>query len=216
MHSVDLTAAATIRETAMRLFGERGAATVTVREIATAAGVSPALVIHHYKSKDGLKAAVDERAIAMLQAMLAKSSDPQLTARAPDQSMAQLMDAFAEEIAQFPTLLPYLRRLLVDGGEPTAALFRSMFEATRTALRRMQAAGQIAPAADEDARAAFLLCNDLGAIILREQLTDVLGVDPMGPAGMVRWGEAVLEVYTQPVYLLPAKPRQHRGNRVDH
>ncbi|MEO6886989.1 MAG: TetR family transcriptional regulator [Jatrophihabitantaceae bacterium] len=211
MRSDDLTAAAKIRDAAMNLFGERGEASVTVRDIAAAAGVSPGLVIHHYKSKDGLKAAVDERALSMLKDMLAKSSDPQASANSTAQSMSQMTDAFADEIAQFPTLLPYLRRLLVDGGDSTAALFRSMFEATRDALSRMQSAGLVARTNDEDARAAFLLVNDLGAVILREQITDVLGVDPMSPDGIVRWGTAVLEAYSEPVYLPPKKSRPNKG-----
>lgn len=67
----DLRAAAVIRETAMRLFAGRGAAAVTVREIAAAAGVSAGLVMHHYGSKDGLKDAVDRRAVAFFEEMIA-------------------------------------------------------------------------------------------------------------------------------------------------
>lgn len=55
----DLTAAARIRDAAIKLWGEQGLNT-SVRAIAEAAGVSPALVIHHYGSKDGLRQAVDE------------------------------------------------------------------------------------------------------------------------------------------------------------
>lgn len=51
----------------MRLFAERGAAEVTIRDIAAGAGVSPSLVIHHYGSKEGLRAAVDERATALVE-----------------------------------------------------------------------------------------------------------------------------------------------------
>jgi len=56
----DQTAAAAIRIAAMELFAERGYAEVTVRQIASAAGVSPALVIHHYGSKDKLRAVLEE------------------------------------------------------------------------------------------------------------------------------------------------------------
>src|SRR3954464_12699485 len=58
----DLTGKANIRNAALRLFAERGHDAVTVREIAAAAGVSPALVVHHFGSKDGLRAAVDDYA----------------------------------------------------------------------------------------------------------------------------------------------------------
>ena len=52
----------------MRLFARRGAAAVTIRDIAAEAGVSPSLVIHHYGSKQGLREAVDNRAIALVNA----------------------------------------------------------------------------------------------------------------------------------------------------
>jgi Bacterial regulatory proteins, tetR family len=66
----DLTTAAAIRIAAMELFAERGYAAVTIRQIASAAGVSPALVIHHYGSKDKLRALLEERAVAFVESML--------------------------------------------------------------------------------------------------------------------------------------------------
>jgi AcrR family transcriptional regulator len=38
-----------------RLFAAHGPDAVTVRQIATAAGLSPALVVHHFGSKEGLR-----------------------------------------------------------------------------------------------------------------------------------------------------------------
>ena len=55
----DLTTRARIRDAAVDLFARDGFAHVTVRRIATEAGVSPALVIHHFGSKEGLRAACD-------------------------------------------------------------------------------------------------------------------------------------------------------------
>src|ERR1700744_3984826 len=55
----DLTAAARIRDAAIEQFGEQGF-DVGLRVIAEAAGVSAALVIHHFGSKDGLRKACDD------------------------------------------------------------------------------------------------------------------------------------------------------------
>ena len=60
MRSVDdLTATARIRDAAIEQFGEHGF-DVGLRVIAKAAGVSAALVIHHFGSKDGLRKACDD------------------------------------------------------------------------------------------------------------------------------------------------------------
>lgn len=68
----DRTARARIRDEALQLFAEFGPHAVTVRGIAERAGVSPSLVIHHYGSKDGLRAAVDGHVIQVFEAILAQ------------------------------------------------------------------------------------------------------------------------------------------------
>ena len=59
MRSADLTAAARIRDAAIEQFAQHGFA-VGLRTIAEAAGVSAALVIHHFGSKEGLRKACDD------------------------------------------------------------------------------------------------------------------------------------------------------------
>src|ERR1019366_10577616 len=116
----DLTAAAAIRETAMRLFAQRGAAAVTIRQIAAEAGVSPSLVIHHYGSKEGLREAVDKRAIALVDALVTE-----LTTSSSGGPSASLAAALSSELERDPLLPAYMRRLLIDGGKPAETLFRS-------------------------------------------------------------------------------------------
>lgn len=197
----DLKAAAVIRDCAMRLFADRGVSAVTVRDVATAAGVSPGLVIHHYKSKDGLKAAADERALTLLRELFESASGPPADGVGGDDLSASLTAMFVEVIGRNPVLPAYLRRLLVDGGPPAEELFRSLYEVTRVALDRMQDAGLIRPAADPDARAAFLLSNDLAAMVLRDQIAAVLGIDPLSPEGLRRYGETLMAVYSEGVFV---------------
>jgi len=47
----DRTARAVIRDEALRLFAEHGQQAVSLRQVASAAGVSPGLIVHHFGSK---------------------------------------------------------------------------------------------------------------------------------------------------------------------
>ena len=198
--AADFTGAAVIRQAAMRLFAERGVAAVSVRDIATAAGVSPSLVIHHYRSKDGLRAAVDAHATAWMGSLLAE-----FTGSAEAVNASSIAAVVAEAFNSEPVLVAYLRRLLVDGGPAAADLFAGMFEVTRGALAGMEAAGLTRAAADPPVLAAFLLINDLALILLRERVAAVLGVDPFSREGLARWSETVLEVYGRGVFTAPGE-----------
>jgi AcrR family transcriptional regulator len=183
-----------IRDTAMALFGERGAADVSVREIATAAGVSPGLVIHHFGSKAGLKAAVDKRAGEILGDLLNELVGPDAPAS------GSLSDAFASALERDPALLGYIRRNLVDGGPAGAELFRRLFEVTEAGLGGLAELGVIRPAADAPIRAAVVLANDLAVILLRDAIASVLGFDPLAREGLARWGAELLDLYTRGLF----------------
>ena len=71
----DRTGRARIRDAALRLFSERGPDAVTMRDIAAAAGVSPALLVRHYGSKDGLIEAVDDYVVTSIESMLTQVTE---------------------------------------------------------------------------------------------------------------------------------------------
>jgi TetR/AcrR family transcriptional regulator, regulator of cefoperazone and chloramphenicol sensitivity len=196
----DLKAAAVIRNAAMRLFADRGTA-VTVREIAAAAGVSPGLVMHHYRSKDGLLDAVDRRAVAFFEEMIGEF------ARIGEEGgSASLAELFAERLDSEPAMTAYVRRLLADGGEAADALFARLFEATVAGMRSLVAAGIARPAQDERIRTAFLLANDLAVVLLRRQIARATGTDPLTREGLAAWTAAVMDVYTGGVFGAPGRP----------
>ncbi len=181
----------------MRLFAERGAAQVTIREIAAEAGVSPSLVIHHYGSKEGLREAVDTRVIGLVDALVTG-----LTTSASSRASASLGAALSTELERDPLLPAYLRRLLIDGGQPATTLFRRLYDAVLSGFGALEAAGLVRSSSDAEIRAAFLLVNDLAVVLLRDQLHEVMGIDPLAPSGMERWTAQVLEVYTRGVLLI--------------
>src|SRR2546423_15267855 len=106
----DLTSKAVIRNAALRLFAERGHDAVSVRGIAAAAGVSPALVVHHFGSKDGLRAAVDEHVGAIFDGFLAALDGVDWTGEEVGGSLAELFVAGLPPDSPVPA---YLRRLLL-------------------------------------------------------------------------------------------------------
>ncbi len=197
----DLRAEAVIREAATRLFADRGAAAVTVREIAAAAGVSAGLVMHHFGSKDGLRAAVDRRAVAFFEEMIGE-----LARTGEEGGSASLAELFAARLESEPVMVEYVRRLLLDGGEPASALYGRLFDATLKGMRALVDAGVARPAEDERVRAAFLLSNDLSLVLLRRQIARAAGTDPLTRQGLIAWSAAVMDVYTHGVFAAPAAP----------
>ena len=62
----DVTTSAPIRDVAIALFAEQGYAATTVRQVAAAAGVSPALVIHHFGEQASLRRECGEHALRVV------------------------------------------------------------------------------------------------------------------------------------------------------
>jgi len=202
----DLTAAAAIRIAAMELFAERGYSGVTIRQIAAAAGVSPALVIHHYGSKEKLREVLEERVAAFVESMLDE------LARAPDEGgSASVAELFADWLEREPAMAGYVRRLLVDGGPAGMALYRRLFEVTQDSVRAMEQDGVVRPARDEPVRSAFLLSNDLALLLLRQPITQVTGIDPLARDGLARWAAAAFDVYANGLFA-PAPSSSQSGD----
>jgi AcrR family transcriptional regulator len=201
----DRTAAAVIRDSAMALFAERGAADVTIREVAAAAGVSPGLVVHHYGSKNGLREAVDERVVRFVRDVLAD------VATQGGDGAASLSTPFVDAIDREPEIIAYVGRLLVDGGAAADDLFSAMFEATLAGMAALVAAGVARPAGDERVRAAFLLANDLAVLLLRPRIAAVLGSDPLTRPGVAAWADELADAYASGIFVTADRS----GSEVD-
>ncbi len=212
----DLTARATIRNAALRLFADRGPDAVSVREIAAAAGVSPALVLHHYASKDGLRAAVDEFAAGAFEAILEglgegglldalSSVDLAVPGDSAGPGVASIAEAFARGFPPGSPLPAYLRRLLLAGDPAGDALFARWHAATVELMAGLEREGMARPSADPAARAAFLLVNDFAVLLLSRQVAATIGVDPLSPEGVQRWAVQATDVYTHGAFRAPTE-----------
>ncbi len=98
---------AAVLDAAMTLFAARGPASVSVRDIAAAAGVNHALVHRHFGSKQAVLRAVLERAAHELAAVAATITDSQ-------GGIAQLFAASARRATYWRALA----RAILDGENP--------------------------------------------------------------------------------------------------
>jgi AcrR family transcriptional regulator len=156
----DLTAAARIRDAAIEQFGEHGFG-VGLRSIAEAAGVSAALVIHHFGSKDGLRKACDDfvaEEIRSGKSEAMRSSDP-----------ATWFAAMAE-IEEYAPLMAYLVRSMQSGGELANTLWRRMIDNAEGYLDEGVQTGILKPSRDPHARAKYLAITGGGGFLLYLQM----------------------------------------------
>jgi AcrR family transcriptional regulator len=156
----DLTAAARIRDAAIAQFGEHGFG-VGLRSIAEAAGVSAALVIHHFGSKDGLRKACDEyvaEEIRSGKSEAMRSSDP-----------ATWFAAMAE-VEEYAPLMAYLVRTMQSGGELANTLWRRMIDNAESYLDEGVQTGILKPSRDPRARAKYLGITGGGGFLLYLQM----------------------------------------------
>ena len=192
----DLTTKARIRDASLRLFADEGFEAATVRRIAAAAEVSPGLVVHHYGSKDGLRAACDEHILGLFDGLLGEAmvADEELAAVLSDKP-AQKFGSFAELFPADSPVLPYLRRMLLVDDHRARAVLAGWYDLTLGLLLRWRDAGVLDPGPDPQVRAAGLLAMDLGGVLLRGPLTEMLGFDPLAPEGIDRWGTDMYSLF---------------------
>ncbi|WP_157163263.1 TetR/AcrR family transcriptional regulator [Actinoalloteichus spitiensis] len=157
----DLTTRARIRDTAIRLFGRAGFG-VGVRAIATEAGVSPALVVHHFGSKDGLREECDRYVLRVVRE--AKSA-----AVETEESGAHLLSMLAM-VGDYEPTAAYIIRSLAVGGDLANQFFDQMARDAEEYLAAGVEAGIIPPSRNPAARARFLTLTGVGMLLLETNL----------------------------------------------
>ena len=186
--SNDRTAIARIRDAAIDQWGQHGF-TVGLRSIAEAAGVSAALVIHHFGSKEGLRKACDD-AIAE-EIRVAKSES--ITTHDPAAWFAQMA-----EIGSYAPMMAYLVRSMQSGSELARSFWNRMLQDAEEYFEEGVRAGTLKPSRDPRARARYLGMSSGGGFLMYLQLHD----NPSDLRAVLRdYAEEMvlpaLEVYTQ-------------------
>ncbi|MGB9221827.1 TetR family transcriptional regulator [Mycobacterium sp.] len=160
MRSADLTATARIRDAAIEQFGQHGFG-VGLRAIAEAAGVSAALVIHHFGSKEALRKACDDYIAEEIRS--GKTEAMQSTD--PASWFAQMA-----EIESYAPLMAYLVRSMQTGGELARTLWQKMTDDAEAYLDDGVKTGLLKPSRDPHARARYLSITGGGGFLLYIQM----------------------------------------------
>lgn len=188
----DRSTRARIRDAAVGLFGSTGFARTTVRAVATAAGVSPGLVIHHFGSKSGLRMACDDFVIGDVARRGQEKGDP---ANARD-----LLDDYLADPGQYDDEIAYLRQALSDESQAGDRLFDALVRQTAQLMEAGVARGTIRAFSDPHAAAVVIASNSLAILVLGRHIARSLGATGLGADAVRRLTVPALELYTHGFY----------------
>lgn len=175
----------------MNRFGRDGVNRVTVRAIAADAGVSPALVVHHFGSKEALRRECDAHVVAMMRGPDGLVED---AAVGNTGALAGLLEA-ATPVRR------YLARAFLDGSPEAGALFDEIVELTAAWLGEGEREGWVRPTEQPRVRAAVYVSWLLAPLAFDEHIARVLGVGDLHDVdSTLRMSRVGVEMFTHGIF----------------
>lgn len=187
----DLTAKARIRHAALEFFGRDGFAKTSVRSVAAAAGVSPALVIHHFASKDGLRRACDRHVI---DEFIGRNDE----LRGPD--LVGTMSRWLVDSDTYRPAFDYLSRMIVEGSEAGDSLFDDLVASTEKMLVAGIEHGEMNQTSDVHMMAVLVAVYGLVPLVLERHMGRALGTAGLNGDAIKRMTVPALELFTNGLY----------------
>ncbi|MDF3339084.1 TetR/AcrR family transcriptional regulator [Mycolicibacterium septicum] len=165
----DLTAKARIRNAALDLYSKSGPDRISLRAIASEAGVTLGLVQHHYKTKAGLRDAVDQLVVDYFAAALAEVPDverPADLAAARDEAVRRMLEAN-------PPVVDYVRRAVLDPSGENLHLLDVLVDLTAREVSTLRKLGRASTRRRESTQIVAVLVRQMGEMLLAP-LVDVV------------------------------------------
>ena len=195
--------------TALALFAEKGFDSVTVRDIASACGVSVGLISHHFGSKEGLREAVDKYFIQQFEETLYARPPTSGDGRG---SFAEWMDDWvARHQADWPVTVAYFRRAVLEESDWGASLFQRFYEFVQATVTRMDAAGGIRPDVDRLWLPFLIMYLEMGTLLLDPYITRIIGKSGFEPDLWRRRYRAYMDMINRGIGPRQAKPVADKG-----
>ena len=200
MDSADLTAKARIRNAAVACFARDGFQKANVRDIAATAGVSEALVFHHFGNKDGLRTACDAYVLGGL-VERAHAADN------ATKGQHDLLGVYLSNPDEYVLYAQYMVRAIQVDAPAAATFVNKMVEESEAIFRAGAADGTMRPSSDPRALAVLNLLVSLGLLTMPPPLARALGYDHFGPDMLQRMTVPILELYTHGLYTDDTLPK---------
>jgi TetR/AcrR family transcriptional regulator, regulator of cefoperazone and chloramphenicol sensitivity len=196
VREADLTAAARIRNSAMERFATAGLAATSIRDVARAAGTSPGLVQHHFKSKAKLRDAVNEYVTSIVVDAFGDPAEEEPSAD-PIQDAGDRITAF---VSANPTALRYVGRALVEGDKAARRVFDAFVAVILTNLERLADQGSLHKDLDLEWAAMHLVSFNLATLLFEGAINDNLPAPLFGAEQLRRWNVATTELYRRGLF----------------
>lgn len=159
----DLTAKARIRNTALDMYAQHGEDRVSLRAIAAEAGVTLGLVQHHFKTKAGLRKAVDQLVVDYFAQAIGEVS----TQGSPVDVAAARDDAVRRMLVANPPVVNYIRRSVLEASADRMHLLDVLVELTRREVSALRDAGVASTKRRESTQVVAVLVRQMGELLLQ-------------------------------------------------
>jgi len=151
---------------------------VSLRTVAAEAGVSAALIVHHFGSKQGLLDALEDHVLGIAEEKL----------RLLDHEGPGAAIAYVATLMEDGAVPRYLARVLTEGGDRAKRLFESFVDVTEKGIGPLDLA-------EPRLAAALLVTHALGLMVMTDHVAGATGVHPYRGDEIHRFLVAALDVY---------------------
>lgn len=158
----DLTAKARIRNAALDLYSQYGEDRVSLRAVAAEAGVTLGLVQHHFKTKAGLREAVDQLIVDYFAAAIAEVPAD----GAPAEVTAARNEAVRRMLEENPPVVNYMRRALLEPSDSHLHLLDVLVELTSREVGGLRKSGRASTKRRESTQVVAVFAQQMGELLL--------------------------------------------------
>jgi AcrR family transcriptional regulator len=203
----DITAYARIRDAALKLYAERGAAATSVRAIAKAAGVSPGLVQHHFRTKADLQASLEgyvlEKVVELAKICLAQSNHP------GEFVIGRLIADFVQSNSDG---INYARRAMLENGALGHRLFDQVVLSCRLLMEQFVKDGILRKGIDMEWASLNAMLMIVGPVLFEPVMNRHLDRPLRTAEGLARWDAACDDLWGHGYY--SAEVQKQRKNNI--